>query len=250
MSTEQIIVVGLVLMAGSALQSAVGFGFGLMAIPLMIWAGVPLPMAVTVLAIATVAQMGWSCWQYRVDLAWRPAIPMVVVRLVSLPAGVYLLSLLAEADEGLIRQVVGAMLLGVLALQFGLRVDPRPRVHPGWLVLAGSSSGVLGGLIGMGGPPVILWLMAHDWPARQTRSFLWLTVLAVMPLNLLLLWHHFGQPVVEASVVGLAYTPLVLAGTMAGLWGGDLLSKPRLRAATLALLVVIAVSSIVTPWVL
>lgn len=247
MDVDQIIFVGVLIFLGSALQSAVGFGFGLFAIPLMIWVGIPLPVAVTVLIVATAVQMGWSCWQYRDDLAWRPALPMVGLRFVTIPVGVFLLSLLATADTSIIRQVVGVLLLLVVLLQWGVRLQPRANVHPAWTLLAGSTSGLLGGLIGMGGPPIILWLMAHDWPPRQARSFLWLVSVLLMPLNLLLLWYNFGSPALHAALVGFAYTPLTLLGASSGLWIGSQLSKPRLRTAMISLLAIIAISSILVP---
>jgi hypothetical protein len=30
----------------------------------------------------------------------------------------------------------------------------------------------LAGICGMGGPPLVLWAMAHDWPADKVRAFL------------------------------------------------------------------------------
>ena len=35
-----------------------------------------------------------------------------------------------------------------------------------------TGSGVLAGLCGMGGPPLVLWAMAHDWPTQRIRGFL------------------------------------------------------------------------------
>jgi uncharacterized protein len=247
LTADQIILVGIVVIMGSALQSAVGFGYGLFAIPVMLWLDVSLPFAVIILTITTAAQMGWSCWSYRADLQWRPAIPMVLVRLATLPIGVLLLTLLASTDDRIIRQVVGVLLLGVLILQCAFRPQPRPRVHPGWTLLAGSSSGILSGLIGMGGPPIVLWLMAHDWPPRQTRSFLWLAVLLLMPVNLTLLWLSFGDTALHAAVIGLTYVPLAVVAAAAGLWAGNCLSRTRLRAATLVLLTLIAMSLILSP---
>ena len=37
------------------------------------------------------------------------------------------------------------------------------RVLPGWFLL---------GLCGMGGPVMVLWVLAHDWPMNKARAFL------------------------------------------------------------------------------
>ncbi len=48
MDTTQIILVSVALVSACALQGAVGFGAGLFAIPLMVWAGVDLPSAIMI----------------------------------------------------------------------------------------------------------------------------------------------------------------------------------------------------------
>ncbi|MEX0744683.1 MAG: TSUP family transporter [Phycisphaeraceae bacterium] len=247
MTVEQIIFVGVIVIIGSALQSAVGFGFGLFAIPLALWIGVPLPMAVTIMLISTAVQGGWSCWHHRTHLPWRPVIPIVLLRLVTIPIGVLLLGLLVHTNEATIRQVVGVLLLVMIGLQLGLRIEPREKVHPSWTVVAGSSSGILGGLIGMGGPPLVFWLMAHDWPPQVVRSFHWVGGLLLAPVSIGMLWLRFGEQAIDASFIAAGYVPLTLGGTALGLWAGSHLSMARLRIATFVVLIIVSVSLIVSP---
>ena len=59
-------------------------------------------------------------------------------------------------------------------------------------LLAGMASGYMAGAFGMGGPPLVLWTMAHDWPAKKSRAFLWSNYLVFMPIQSCLLLWLFG----------------------------------------------------------
>lgn len=237
------------LFAAMVLQGAVGFGSGLLAIPLMLWAGVGLPVAIGTLPGAVLVQTGYSAWRYRVHVRWRETVWLTVARYVTLPVGVWLLVLLAGQTLGLAKQVIGVALALVVAVQWVARVRPRARVHWAWTPIAGGLSGLMAGAIGMGGPPLVLWVMAHDWPSRRSRAFLWVLFLLVMPPQVALLVWQFGWPVVQALGVGLAAAPLVLAGAHVGEKLGERLNRRRLRQVALVLLLILAVASIVGPMV-
>jgi len=248
MSIELFLVIALILFVSSVLQSAIGFGYGLLAIPLIVWMDVGLPSAIAIVAVTTSFQMAWGCWSLRADLAWGPAMPIIGFRLLGLPVGILLLRLLVDqVSSNQIKQFVGIMLLVAIVIQFAFRVTPRPRIPMGWTALAGVSSGVLNGLVNMGGPPLVLWLMAHDWSTRKSRSFIWLVTLIVTPIMLLMFAQQFGMPVVMSMLHALIFVPAVFAGTMAGLRVGHLMSRQKLRVASVVVLVIIAIASIVEP---
>jgi uncharacterized membrane protein YfcA len=246
-SLGQLALVAATLMAGAAVQGTVGFGLGLVAIPLLVWAGLSLPTAIGVTLPVVLVQTSFNCWQCRRELPWREALPMFLLRAVSMPLGVWLLGEVAEFDAGRTKQMIGVFLLLVVGLQWWAQPMPRPRVPFFWTALAGSLSGFMAGTVGMGGPPVSLWVLAHDWsPARQ-RAFLWLTFLLIMPLQAGLLIGRFGQPLVTAIGLGIAFTPSTLCGAWLGGYFGSLLSKSRLRQAIQCLLLVIAIRSLIAP---
>lgn len=55
---SEIGIAALIVTLGALLQSAVGFGMGLVVVPLLTWAGYPLPHAVALLLGAAVIQTG------------------------------------------------------------------------------------------------------------------------------------------------------------------------------------------------
>lgn len=248
MTLEQAIATALVLMLASMVQSAVGFGAGVVAIPVLVWLGLPLYVAVPLLLCATVIQIAWGCYRLRHELDWVGTLPFNSLRVLTLPVGVWLMGVLVEIGQSRVKQVVGVVLLAVLIVRSALRVQPRASVHAGWTVLAGAASGLLGGLVGMGGTPMVLWVTAHDWPNDRSRAFLWLTMVQLYPITLALLTWRFGTDVLWAALIGLLYAPAALLGTWLGMHMGGLMSGRQLRVTMMVLLLLIALNSLAAPW--
>jgi uncharacterized membrane protein YfcA len=205
-------------------------------------------MAIGVTLPVVLVQTAFTCWQNRDALPWREALPMFLFRAAFMPLGVWLLGQVSQLDGARTKQVIGAFLLVILAIQWCLKPVPRLRLPFAWTVLVGSLSGFMAGTVGMGGPPVSLWVLAHDWsPARQ-RAFLWLTFLLIMPLQAGLLVGRFGEPLAGAMGLGIALAPSTLCGAWLGDHLGSLLGKTKLRLAMQCVLLIIAVRSLSAPW--
>jgi len=242
-----ILVVGAIVL-GCVIQSAVGFGCALFAVPIMVLAGLSLPQAIAVTLTTMVVQTIWNLQGSWREVPWVRTLPLFGLRLAFLPVGVWLLSLLAGVPKEQIKVVVGLAVLLALVMQTCFHVRPRPSVHWGWTAAAGASSGLITGMVGVGGPPIVLWVMAHDWPARTAREFIWAVFLELMPINLALLAIKFGKPTAMMIPLGLAMTPVVLLAATLGARLGDKLSRRTLRLAATVLLVAIALSSIAAPF--
>ncbi len=243
----QTILVASALVFACMVQGAVGFGAGMFAIPLMVWAGESLPAAITITMGGVIVQCGWNLYRYRGHVTMRELMPLTTTRLLTLPVGVLLLSVLVGLGTDRVKQCVGLMLLLALLTQWLLKVRPRERVAWGWTLLAGGASGLMGGMVGMGGPPVVLWVMAHDWPAKKARSFLWGTFVLLIPFNLLLLVYKFGNEIGWALLLGLCLAPLVVAGSELGQRIGGLMNRHRLRTVALGFLLILALVSVFGP---
>jgi uncharacterized membrane protein YfcA len=234
---------------GLLLQGAVGFGSGLFAVPLLLWAGVEMPVAIALLLGGVTVQTLVHGWGYRRHIAWHTMWGITVTRIIATPLGVALLGLLVAKGQELVKQVVGGVLLVVVLVQWLARVQARQHVHWAWTAVAGLLSGVMGGALGMGGPPVVLWVMAHDWPGKQVRVFYWVTFVMMIPLIIGLLSWRFGLHVLAGYGWGLALAPAVLLASAIGVRLGDRMDRHRLRTAARIALILIAISSIVGPLV-
>jgi uncharacterized protein len=245
---SQYLLVSLILFASSVLQGAVGFASGLFGIPLLMLTGVSMPDAVAMSLVAAAIQNVLAAWQLRSNIDFRATVRPTIIRLAMLPLGVYVLHLIGEQHKDLANQIVGVIVLAIVGMQFIANVPPQPRLHPIWEWLAFGVGGFLLGLCGMGGPPMVLWVLAHDWTMNRARAFLYfIFVLGLVPQGVLL-WYAFGEKILVAMLLGLAVMPAVLAGLWIGLHLSRLMSDKLLRNVSIAVLIAIGVAALVMPY--
>jgi uncharacterized protein len=245
---SQYALVSLILFASSVVQGAVGFASGLFGIPLLMLTGITLPDAVAISLVAAAVQNIVATWQLRSQIDYRATLRPTLIRFAFLPLGIWALHLVGEGNKDLANQIVGLVIVGIIILQLATNVQPQPRLHVAWEWLAFSAGGFLLGLCGMGGPPMALWVLAHDWPMNRARGFLYfIFATGVVPQGLLL-WLAFGKPILAAMLLGLVALPAVLLGLWLGLYLGKLIPDRLLRLLSLLLLLIIATSAIVSPF--
>lgn len=225
-----------------------GFASGLFGIPLFLLAGLTLPQAIALSLVSAAVQNCTAAWQLRHEIDFRAAIRPMLIRFAALPAGVAALQWLGEENKDEASQLVGVVILTIVALQWLLRVEPRPKLHVAWEWLAFGLGGFLLGLCGMGGPPMVIWIMAHDWPMARGRALLYYLFATGIPLQALFLWLAFGQSVLVAMGLGVVLSPLMLIGVHAGLAIGRRIPDRVMRPLAMAVLVLIGLVSIVLPW--
>lgn len=237
----------LILFIGAWLQSAVGFGYGQLCLPLLLWLGYPLSSAVSLMLASVLIQTAVGAYRLRQDIPWRTVTWSFSIRFLLLPVGVWLIAVIEGLDKASIKQVVGGVVLFAMALQGLFRPTPREKLGRGWDLLAFASSGLLGGAAGMGGPPLILWTMAHDWPSRKTRAFLNASWLLGSPCLLIMLAYRFGATVMPAMVLALILTPVTVCGSYLGIKYGNRLTPTLLRAISFTLLILISSACLLAP---
>jgi hypothetical protein len=99
----------------------------------------------------------------------------------------------------------------------------------------------------MGGPPLVLWLNAHDWSTQRIRALLATLFLLLVPWQLAVYYLRFGAPILHMMALAAAYMPLVVLGGWSGNVCGDRLPRRQLRSLSYALLLAIAMFSILEP---
>lgn len=249
LDTTLLILAIVAVLIAAVVQASIGFGAGMIILPILIWGGLDIGEILALMSGAVTAQLTVKLWHYRKEIPWRLVLwPVGVARLIGYVPGFALLWVLAGASTDVVKQAVGAMILLALALQLGLRVKPREHLAQGWAWLAGFTGGVTAGAVGMGGPPLVLWVVAHDWPNKQARLFLWASFWFVMPIQIVVLVLMF-EPLEQLKMTGIGVLtlPIAMLGTAAGLWLGHRLPKRQLRWAMIALLVILGVTSLVGP---
>ncbi len=245
MGIFDILLAGFILCLAGIAQSAVGFGYALFATPLLIWVGIPLPNAITLVATCSMGQAMLGAYKLRKHVPWKLSITATSIRIVSVLIGLFLLKQLVTLDTSYIRLTIGCILCLLITIQLIWQTHPVEAHHWGWGGLAFFASGLLAGLCGMGGPPLVLWVMAHNWSSKKTRGFLFAIFATSIPLQLILLTMTFGTSILKSIVIGIAFIPLTFVNTAIGMPIGNRIPKEKLRNIAYAILLIIGISAIV-----
>ena len=242
---QQLLLTGATLFTAGLLQSIVGFGFTLVALPALLFIGLTLPEAVATCLIGGFAQRIFLFPKLRHHVDWKAIRPMMISGLIAIPVGTLVLRGVANLPPSVVRQVIGVIIILCLLLQWFGKIEPRESVHKGWTYLAGIASGLLTGFANIGGPPVVLWILAHRFSPEKMRATCLLLFLVFAPFQIIILPMVFGMEAVHSFGNALLITPMVLVGSWLGLRLGSRLSSSHVRAGMQALLLIIAIVSLV-----
>lgn len=243
MTTHQILISLAVVFCGAFVQGTAAFGFGLFVIPLLLMAGLTMPVVLAIAAVCTAVQSLTGVHHLRSEVPWKKVAFAASVRAVSLLLGIWVLRSMVALPVREIRFWLGAIILFFVLLQGMWQPVPRKRLHQGWDVAAFLVSGFVGGLCGMGGPPLVLWVMAHDWSSGRTRAFLFASFVLLVPVQLAVMTFTFGREVLHGALLGAALSPAVFFGALLGLRVGSRFSKRVLKRVAFLLLLAIAVNA-------
>ena len=239
-----VILAGIILMFGSLVQGALGFALGMIAVPLLVDAGFSLAQAVALTTLAIGIQVMFGVWKLREHIPWGDVKLAAIVRYATVPIGVLIMLLAEDMNGADIKPLVGAgVLLGVIIRS--IAGQQAERDLPLTLSIATFSvSGILQGIVAMGGPPLVLWMTTRDYRAQQARSFTMTLFLLNAPVQVLLLLFLSESMSVDVLLIALVLSPLIYLGTIVGVRIGDRFSKTMLNRLALAVLVVIALNAI------
>lgn len=99
--------------------------------------------------------------QYVKYVTWKRLLPMVAAFVVFSTAAILLLD---RIEGPAMRKILGLMLI-FLSFYFSFfkeKIQKFIKPNAGWMLGTGSVSGVMGGLFGMHGPPIVLYLIASE----------------------------------------------------------------------------------------
>lgn len=219
-------------------RGVTGFGAAMVMAPpvaLMLGPGVAVPLVLLLEGFAAAPMLPVLRRQARWDLLT----PMIIAAALFIPLGT---ELLKSLDAQLTRRMIALVVLGFsLILLAGVRWQGQYRTSTG--IALGSLSGTMLGATGVGGPPVILYLLSGPDNPATIRATLTFYVAMASALGLLTLaWRGLVSETV--LLLGLAMAPLFMAGVM---FGGRIfarLTEQKFRRLTIWLML------LVSAWVL
>jgi uncharacterized membrane protein YfcA len=213
-STMALLWLGTSMLLASVVRALTGWAFSIIAVPMLSLVFPPDQAVVLNILLALAATLK-NVPTMRGQISRRIFLPLLFSGLVGTPTGYWLHTMVGDAG---LRLVMGLLVLALSAAMLLILLRPRPRaltLSALALALAGLASGVLGGAVGIAGPPVVLLFMLTATDVSQTRATLALGLLTVCLLAACayLFGGHITQPVLLLFALAL---PVVLLGDTVG----------------------------------
>jgi uncharacterized protein len=169
---------------------------------------VPLAVVLQVVVGVTGLRQAWPLCDWRSVAGLSPGLVL------GIPTGLVLLTAFGANP---VRLAIGCIILAsVLVLWRGFRLPPRPSRAVTFVV--GLVAGAMSGLASMGGPPIVVYLLAlsHGSAIVRATSIVYFMISAVLSLFLMSLSGLIDREILSWSV---ASVPALLAGDYVGNWG-------------------------------
>lgn len=247
MAPDLIVKISAVLFLGGFIQSSAGFGFGLFALPLLLFMNLPLQEAVIMVVIGSALQKLLGIGYFRKVINIREMSPLIAAGLTGLPIGLFLMFKVAGLHQASVKQLIGILILTMLILRWSGLKGRKGGVRRIWTYIAGFLSGILNGFANIGGPPVVLWVLAQKWENRKMRATVITFSLFFVPFQVGIMALMFGRSLHSPLLYSLILSPSVLVGSWAGLKFGDRFSRKLLERYMEVLLLLIALVSVMRP---
>lgn len=156
---------GMVLLLASFIQGLTGFGFSLLAIPLLTLV-IGVKNAVTLGVICGICVTFYNVWTLRAHFTFGSIKELVIGSLLGIPLGSYYLR---ETHSGAVRTLLGIVIL--VFVLFSMLSLPRLRsLNRLWGYFFGIAAGICGGAVSVSGPPVLIYSYIKDWNKEEFKG--------------------------------------------------------------------------------
>ncbi len=243
METVDLVLGGLTVALGAFLGGVTGFGYTLVATPLLLLIGFSLPFVVTAnLAVAAVTRLS-TLVRFRRHVTWRRAGSLVGGAVPGLWLGALVLT---TVSEDTIKVAAGLLtMVTAMLLARSLSAPPPPQV-PGLALVAGVAGGFLGASTSLQSIAPVLLLARDKASPRSFQADLAVFFVCANAIGLLIL---LAQDAIERDALWPTFL-LWLPGSIIGNWLGTSLG-PRLpelgfRKLTLAIVFVAGAVTVAT----
>jgi uncharacterized membrane protein YfcA len=220
----------------AALQTASGFGFALLVMPLLtLILGVR--TAAPLVALAGLTLYAINLYRYRRAINLREVARLALAAAFGVPVGIWLLG---NLDQRWVEAFLGGLL--VTYAVYGLWSPRLPALESSWWSLpAGFLAGCLGGAYNTPGPPVIVYGNLRRMPRDGFRSML--QALFLFSGSLVVIGHALAGNLTAPILRAYALTvPALLLGILVGSFLDRRLSGSQFRTLVTAMIGVLGLS--------
>ena len=233
----EVLVPVLIVVAGSFVQTAIGFGLAVIAAPLLFFIDpdyVPAPITVAALTLSLA-----NAWRFRHSISFSGLQFAILGRVPGTVAGGLLIFWIDQRTLGL---WLGISVLAAVWLSFG-RVAFRPT--RGAMFSAGFLSGFMGTSSSIGGPPMALVLQHQTADFIRANMAAFFIVSCIMSLIMLGFVGRFGE---RHLLLALPFMPASLLGYWLAMRSVHLITSQMLRYGSLSLCAVAGLAAVISYW--
>ena len=213
---ENIIYIIILAAGASFVQRTIGFGFGIFIMTALPFLMPSYAEAVTLSGLLSLTSAAAVMFKYLKYVTWKRILPVIASFIIFSTIAI---SLLDRIEGRAMRMILGVMLI-IISLYFSFfkeKIQKFIRPTAGWQLGTGTASGIMGGLFGMHGPPVVLYLVASE-PDKDHYMGMIQTYAVITNIIMLATraWNGYVTPTVGATYI-YALAGLVI-GVLAGGW--------------------------------
>lgn len=233
----EVLVPVLIVVAGSFVQTAIGFGLAVIAAPLLFFIDpdyVPAPITVAALTLSLA-----NAWRFRHSISFAGLKFAILGRVPGTVAGGLLIFWIDQRTLGL---WLGVSVLVAVWLSFG-KVAFRPT--RGAMFSAGFLSGFMGTSSSIGGPPMALVLQHQTADFIRANMAAFFIVSCIMSLIMLGFVGRFGE---RHLLLALPFMPASLLGYWLAMRSVHLITSQMLRYGSLSLCAVAGLAAAISYW--
>lgn len=223
----------------AVIQNIVGFGFALLAVPIMVLAVDPRD-AVVVATILGLGSSGFQAWTGRQDAQW----PLIKRLSLSAAAGVpFGLLVFSHFDAQILKAILGVgIFVAVILLTRDVTFDDSSVALEVW---AGVVSGALSSSLSTNGPPLVFALQGRRLPIAQFRA----TISMIFAISGVITFGSFValDKVTNESIWGAVFSlPILALGIFVGQSLKPKFNESNARKFVLLLLTVAGFSAVLS----
>ena len=206
----------LLAIGASFIQRTIGFGFGIFIMTALPFLMPSYAEAVTLSGLLSLTSATIVMIKYVRYVSWKRLLPMVAAFVVFSTIAILLLD---RIEGRAMRMFLGAMLI-FLCLYFSFfkeKLQQYIRPTTGWLLGTGSVSGAMGGLFGMHGPPIVLYLIVSE-PTKDHYMGMIQTYAVITNITMLVVRAYNGYLTPTVGMTYLYAAGGLLIGVLIGNW--------------------------------
>ena len=216
MMNAGIIYIILLAAGASFVQRTIGFGFGIFIMTALPFLMPSYGEAVTLSGLLSLTSATVVMIRYIKYVNWKRLLPIVATFVIFSSIAICLL----DRIEGRSMRMILGIVLILISLYFSFfkdKIQKFIRPTEGWQLGTGTASGIMGGLFGMHGPPVVLYLTVSE-PDKDHYMGMIQTYAVITNIVMLVVRAYNGY---VTPVVGMTYLYSLgglAIGVLAGSW--------------------------------